>query len=412
MLVVVVVVAHLWWIHTRATVEPRPVAEPIRATPSRGVSPQRSLGWVCALDLGTHASKAAVWTPGSAPRIIRFGSGHTLPSAVGLDADGGWLTGVEALIYAERYPSAVLRNPKAEAFRPEVVLAGPDRPWRVATTDLLAATYAELYRAAVADCPPGPLREIVLTHPAGWTNRAVGVLIEALERARIPDVLTTRVAEPVAAATWFGQHHPDVTGSGEPFVVVDVGGGSLDVAVLRSGPGRPEVLCDPGGRNDVGGTALDAALLAGAGELWGRCHAERWHELRVGRGPEFDAARRQCHENARVTKENLTELLSTGLRLTSPRWFADVEVTRGLFDAWVEELVWVIVRTVESMCVTAEVRSGGPVFLSGGSSRVPLLRSTLIGRGFAVVDPDGGAGAAELTVVSGAVLHGQELRHG
>jgi molecular chaperone DnaK (HSP70) len=410
-LLVVVVIGVLVYVNGRTVGGGgRPKAGPA-APPAAPPPPVRAPapGWVCALDLGTHAAKAAVWAPGEEPRVVTFGAEPTLPAAVGLDGKGAWLVGAEAMTYAQHYPFAVLRNPKGAVNRREVLLTGPGGTWRAAPTDLMAATLDVLYRTATAHAPPGPLLEIVLTHPVTWAdNGGVDVLRAALARAVVPDVPVTLVSEPVAAAAWCDHYHRDVTGTGVPYVVADIGGGSLDVALLQSGSGGTTILGQVWGRDDVGGNALDAALLACAGARWAVGREDHWRRFADEPGPEWEAARRQCDDNARLTKENLSALERTTLRLACPEWSDDVDVTRPQFDHWVERIVRAITRVVDTAAQTYGMGVGTPVFLSGGSSRVPLVRAYLEGRGFAVVAPDAG-GPAELIVVRGAALLSREL---
>ena len=64
-------------------------------------------------------------------------------------------------------------------------------------------------------------------------------------------------AEPIAAALAYGSGEP---GTDENVLVVDLGGGTLDVSLLDSFEGALEVL-DVDGDNRLGGDDFDQALL-------------------------------------------------------------------------------------------------------------------------------------------------------
>jgi molecular chaperone DnaK (HSP70) len=67
------------------------------------------------------------------------------------------------------------------------------------------------------------------------------------------------VPEPVAAAAKFVTLPHVMLRPGQSLAVLDVGGGTTDVAVVKVGPHGWEVLADGGA--DIGGRDLDAELM-------------------------------------------------------------------------------------------------------------------------------------------------------
>ncbi|NKY59939.1 Hsp70 family protein, partial [Nocardia flavorosea] len=109
-----------------------------------------------------------------------------------------------------------------------------------------------------------PAAGVVATHPAGYSAKQLDLLRQSLDLAGVGHVQL--VPEPVAAAHWLDtEHGPLDTG----FVLVyDLGGNSLDVAVVRTGMDWPDhpVVGKPVRSYDFGGRPLGAMIARCAGE--------------------------------------------------------------------------------------------------------------------------------------------------
>ncbi|MEV0294119.1 Hsp70 family protein [Nocardia sp. NPDC050710] len=103
-----------------------------------------------------------------------------------------------------------------------------------------------------------PSAGAVTTYPAVYSDKQVALLRQALDLSGSRDVLM--VPEPVAAAEWLEHER----GPLEPgFVLVyDLGGNSLDVALVRVGPDWSDhpIVGKPWRSNDFGGRPLGAAI--------------------------------------------------------------------------------------------------------------------------------------------------------
>ena len=123
------------------------------------------------------------------------------------------------------------------------------------------ATVAELYAGAVRALldrarrtgPAGPAH-IVLAVPAHWDTTVIDRVTARCAERGVEDLHT--VAEPVAAATWLRHFH----GADEPVLVFDMGGHSLDVAVVGF-DGRPRVLGTPLRSRACTGDVLDDIVV-------------------------------------------------------------------------------------------------------------------------------------------------------
>src|SRR5262249_2013927 len=98
--------------------------------------------------------------------------------------------------------------------------------------------------------------------PAMWDGRQRRRLLGAAQRADLPVVLATMVDEPVAAGIAWLANQPSETGPLR-VVVFDMGGGTLDIAVLdvRGGTHRELAVLAAVGMAEAGG-AVDEAIAA------------------------------------------------------------------------------------------------------------------------------------------------------
>ncbi len=270
---------------------------------------------VLVVDVGSVNTVAVTAAPGQEPRLVTVDGAPWIPSAVHLGADAVRLG----------------RGPAARDVR------------------------AVLTRVVEAAGPPD---ELVLTHPAGWTPDRVAELTDAA--AGLATKITT-VTEPVAAA-------PDGTS-----LVVDAGGGTFDVAVVRQGT----VLASASLPVDFDQRILD------------RLQPSLREPVESARD------RQQLADSARAAKELLSRHDRADIVLPDHR---AVRLTRTEF----EELITPDIDRV--IALAAQVV--GPtqldrVLLVGGSSRVPLLARRLAeAAGRAVtVDPE-----PETAVARGAAL--------
>ncbi|MGW5387275.1 Hsp70 family protein [Nocardia sp. NPDC003963] len=105
---------------------------------------------------------------------------------------------------------------------------------------------------------------VVVTHPAGYTAKQLDLLRQSLDLAGVGHVQL--VPEPVAAAHWLDTEHGPLDSG---FVLVyDLGGNSLDVSVVRTGPDWPNhpVVGKPVRSYEFGARPLGALIARCAGD--------------------------------------------------------------------------------------------------------------------------------------------------
>ncbi|GAA4898455.1 WD domain G-beta repeat uncharacterized protein [Stackebrandtia albiflava] len=325
---------------------------------------QPSLG----VDFGTSHTVAVTVTR-SGPNPLLFDGSPLLPSAVYADRAGALLVGTDALHAAGRDPARCEPHPKRRVDDGSVLLGEQEVTVTALFTAVLRRVSDEYRRVT------GGGGEVVLTHPATWGETRRSLLTAAAEDAGLGEVRL--LPEPVAAAAYFATRPGDPLPVGHRLMVVDVGGGTVDVSVVRRVDTGFEVLA-VGGRDDIGGTDLDALVAE-----WLRGHPAAsgdWSWL------DSDTAaarrsRRQWYEEARNAKVRLSRHSSTELFL--PTLEREVLLTRAELERLAHPTVTAIADLAETVAASAGTGDEPVVYLVGGGSRMPLV-GTLLHRRFGI----------------------------
>lgn len=330
-----------------------------------------------AIDFGTTNTVAVARRDGSAPRVVSVDGAPQLPSAVFLADDGRLVVGTDALRLGRSAAHRLELRPKARMDEDTLLLGDT-------TVDVLVAVRAVLSHVCAA--AGGSVDHLVLTHPADWGAVRMGRLPRAAAG------LATRlslVPEPVAVAVRAG------LADGAAVLVVDLGGGTCDAAVVRrDGAGFEVLAC--AGLPDLGGDDLDQRIV---------------DRLRTDQ-PADARTRLRLRQDARAAKELLS-------RHESALATDSVTLTRAEFEALVaDDLLRVVElarRVVESSGVERATLRG--VHLVGGTSRIPrvteLLRTALELPVHPDPEPEAGVawGAVDLAAANESVTHTRPVHH-
>ncbi|GGM54007.1 Hsp70 family protein [Dactylosporangium sucinum] len=351
-----------------------------------------------AVDLGTSNTVAVVADADGPPRALLFDGREQQPSAIHAGPGGRLVAGRDAERLARAEPAAFEPHPKRRIDDGTMLLGAHE----VAVADGLAAVLASV-RAAVAGqgepAPPGPVAArgepappVVLTVPAGWGATRRAVLTDAAARAGLGAV--ELVAEPVAAAAYLAGRLGHTLPPGASLLVVDLGAGTADVALVRTGPG-PAVIAHGG--LDVGGLDVDAALVELLGKVVAAEAPEVWRRLS---SPGDDAERRDrfaLWQEVRAAKESLSRLSVAPVHV--PGHPAGLHLTRDELEAVAAPLLAPVVDLAAEIAAPGSAPAG--VLLVGGGGRLPLLARLLHQRlGIAPTTVE----RPETVVVEGALL--------
>ncbi len=150
--------------------------------------------------------------------------------------------------------------------------------------EIIAAILREVYNEAISLSGGEAPGEIRLTHPARWQKSRLDKLEQAAKLAGLPDPVF--VPEPVAAAVHFASERLQ---DGEHVAVYDLGGGTLDTAVLKRTGKTFEVVGRTGGDEELGGEDFDDLLYRHLGDQLGGEVWDQAAQRRRAPGPHLGA---------------------------------------------------------------------------------------------------------------------------
>ena len=323
-----------------------------------------------AVDFGTSSTCIAISVRAREPQVVAVDGSPLMSSAVYAAPDGTLFVGQEADRQAAVDPSRYEPHPKRRIDETELLLGASVVQVRDAITAVLVRAVAEARRVAGGV----PVDQLVLTHPADWGGRRTRVLRDAAAGLAPRIVL---MPEPVAAAVFHTASFPTgpPRGRAPALAVLDLGGGTIDVSVVRAVPsGRtPFQVLATRGDPTFGGADVDQLLLDHVGSVVSGIDEEAWRTLIEGRQLPDRRRRRVIHQDVRGAKETLSRHTYTDVPMPSP--FPDAHVTRDDL----ERLITKQLDRAAELTVTA-IREAGlkpadltAIFLVGGSSRIPLV---------------------------------------
>jgi type VII secretion-associated protein (TIGR03931 family) len=338
-----------------------------------------------AVDFGTSSTCVVASVNGREPQVVVIDGQPLMSSAVYAAADGTLFVGQEAERQAAVDPSRYEPNPKRRIDEGELLLG--DTVLRV--TEVVHAVLQRAVTEARTLAGGAEIDLLVLTHPAEWgavrarlLRQAAGGL--AREVALVPEPVAAAVFH---AATFSASDLPadravEVNGRpGETLAVLDLGGGTVDVSVVRRSAGvdhtgRPsrgfEVLATRGDPS-FGGADVDQALLEHVGSLVASADPDAWQQLVEGRALVDRRRRRALRQDVRGAKETLSRHAYTDVPMPPP--FADAHVTREDLERLIVAPLGRIVELARGAIEDAGLRPKqlSAIFLVGGSSRIPMI---------------------------------------
>ncbi len=345
-------------------------------------------GRAIGVDFGTSTSLVAARSGRQPVEIAPLGlATRWFPSVAGY-RDGALLVGEDT----DELPSdEVIRSAKRAITQDLRTLPVAGR--EVEADDVIVAVLAEIgRRAARAGRPLSSVQDVRLGCPAMWDGAQRQRLLDLAGEAGLPTDETTLVDEPIAAGiAWvmnrFLAHGERPKGR---LLVFDMGGGTLDIAVLDVVGGlRPEISVLAALGAALAGDTLDEAV---AGDLTRELAAQGFNSQDARRPELFSALVLRAAREAKTALSRLPEhkvvLPSRHLGqvpvLTYSREQLEVAFRPQMDHA--EALVWAALRaarlTERGNRSTTDVRRLRPevlrqdigyVLLAGGMSRVPYV---------------------------------------
>ncbi|WP_415183976.1 Hsp70 family protein [Phaeovulum sp.] len=382
----------------------------------------------CGLDFGTSNSTLAVTSAGKA-RLIALEAGHpTIPSAVFWDAEGAApLFGRAAIAaYTSGEDGRLMRGLKSTLGTPlihEKTRIGN----RVLTFQEIIGRFFQHMQARLMAETDGRMLPVVLGRPVHFVDgdpkadAAAQDVLRTIARAQG----FTQIAfqyEPIAAAL----HYEQGVSREELVLIVDIGGGTSDFSIVRVAPERArktdrqsDILANDG--THIGGTDFDRLLSLratmpqlglGSEKINGKGPMPRhyfidlatWHRInllytdraladlkalrKIAEQPKLlgrmisVVEKRHGHSlamAAEAAKIALAEDEHGVLQIAPFTGGPNVRVRRAAFERVIAPAIARIQEKLSEVLTQAGLNAGdiGTVFMTGGSSSLPVLRASV-----------------------------------
>ena len=324
---------------------------------------------IIGVDLGTSNSAAAVLR-GGRPVIIPSAEGISIggkafPSYVALTADGQVLVGEPARRQAASNPEGTAAAFKRRMGKREHIRL---REREYSPEQLSAFLLQKIKRDAEAFLGE-PVEKAVVTVPAYFDDNQRAATKDACRIAGLEVVRL--VNEPTAAALAYGL---DRLGQELRIVVIDLGGGTLDVTIMEFGKGVFEVKATSGD-TQLGGTDMNQRIFEHLAE---RFQMSTGVDVRTDR-----KAAARLIEAAEAAKIELTASLSAHISLPylaavqgEPRHL-ELDLNRTELERLVRPVIERCRGPVEQALHDAGIapRDVGRVVFVGGPTRMPVVRA-------------------------------------
>lgn len=350
-------------------------------------------GMALAIDFGSSNTAAAFRDRHGHVQEVRLSATGTLmPSGVFFDGSR-FLVGRTALQAAFTSPESFEPSPKRRLADREVFLAGNMIP----VTKMVGAVFAEVLSKS-SGVMGGVPDVIVVTHPDQWSGPLQELLAEGARTGGV-DPTRMRMVSEAQAAAWFYAKSATEVPVGSRLVVFDFGAGTCDVAVLDKQADQTFAVIASDGLDGLGGQDLDARIQA-----WVRRQLAISDPVLLAEvnEPSSIATRLTLNDRIRDAKEALSEASSAAIVVAAGANTQVLQLTRDEFDEIIGSDIGRAVDLTKRVMAEAEERVPSPqtptIYLTGGSSHIPLVHSRL-----AELGPLGVLGDPKTVVVQGAL---------
>ena len=297
----------------------------------------------------------------------RRGGATSAPSAVFVQADGAIHCGDSAISLGRRDPSRLVPAPKRYIGHDQVQVAGQDVPLNAL---IGAVLYGVLERGRAQHSGENPTT-VTLTHPESWSVHNVDMLLSAAATVGLSKDTIRTISEPRAAAIHYAaqQHIP----AGSHVAVFDFGGGTLDIAVLRAEQNGDFSVVAAKGDNTLGGRTIDNVLYRWVLDQVEHNDPDTADELKSAEV----SVMHSLDQSIREAKEMLSDTSSATITVSTPRGEHDFLITRDEFNTLIDKVVGRAVELTQAALSQAGVDKSTPIYMTGGSSRIPYVQNRL-----------------------------------
>lgn len=322
---------------------------------------------VIGIDLGTSTTEAAVIRDGVPVMLLNNEQQVVIPSAVGIDDGGNYVTGEKARAQYLLEPERTAIEIKRKIGTGEKITLGEKEH----TPAELSAMLLKYVREYASEYLGEEITQAVISVPAYFDDLQRQ---ETVEAGKLAGFQVERIInEPTAAALSYGLAHMEEESH---ILVYDLGGGTFDVTLLEMFGGVLEVKASSGD-NMLGGKDFDECLIEYlAGEFQAKhgisLRKDRYAMVKLKEQAEWCKKELSAHDSCRVVIPFIARKNDEPLAL-------DETVTVELFEKLIGELVErthypIDVVLADSGLLPSDIDR---VLLVGGSTRVPLIRKDI-----------------------------------
>ncbi len=331
------------------------------------------------IDLGT-TNTLACYMKNSKPTMISFPGSKMLPSIIYLDENGNILVGEKARKRGQKDPENMIRSSKTE-------MGNLNKTWELrkqkfTPTDVAMHILSEVKRVVLKKTrsEADTVLEAVITVPAYFNSNQIDETKKAAERAGI--TVLTIVPEPRAAAI---ANIRELGMEGQTVFVVDLGGGTFDISILKTDRERHYRTLAVDGDRRLGGDNFDSRLYdhirkyieddlgmdLSSREVSGLSYADYFSMI----GRVREAAQEAKEE---LSREEETEVILPNLFPYKDRSYdLTLKITRAAFESMCADLFEQVRRRIlKVLDENAGVNAGtiDSVILTGGSCYIPRIQ--------------------------------------
>jgi molecular chaperone DnaK (HSP70) len=329
-----------------------------------------------AIDFGTSNSSAALMVNGNVTLVKEpLKQGYSYPSSVYVSEAGEILVGQAAENNRSRDITRYRREFKRTLGNDEPYLIG-DRT--LSSEDLVTAVLRKLKQdgdRTIESYNCGKITDAVITIPATYREYKRKLMVSAGIAAGFSSVQL--LPEPVAAAIYYTDRHQDILTGGEIILVYDLGGGTFDATLIQKEGSSFQILSEPMGLEQCGGTDFDRGIYQYVHECSSDSlrkklsHKEEWRARSIV-GDLCVQAKHQLSETGETTID-----IPLGIdRVES------YQLTRQELETRIAPLIDDTIEVCDRAIVSAGItwNDVAQVLMVGGSCRIPYVRKAIKSR--------------------------------
>lgn len=313
---------------------------------------------IIGIDLGTTNSLVSVWKDGKATIIPNSLGNNFTPSIVSIDEDNSILVGEVAKERLITHPNLTVSNFKR--------FMGTDKEFNLGShvlsaTDLSSLILKSLKRDAESFLGE-EVTEAVISVPAYFNDSQRKATKIAGELAGLK--VERLISEPTAAAISYGMHKAE---NDTQFLIFDLGGGTFDVSILELFDNVMEVK-SIAGDNYLGGEDFNNLLISYFLEK-NDLYLESLNDKNIS----------TLHKEAESCKRSISKYSKGNMKLNIDSSNYELTIDSDTFEKICNELLLKLKTPIYRAMRDADISTDelDAVILIGGSTKMPLIRSTV-----------------------------------